>query len=241
MQASASKKGKGDYRMAFEAILFDCDGVLVDSEKIYVSVEREHLARIGLDYEIDEYMDRFQGLGSDDFWAELDRDHRSLGKGPLPESFGSELDAATMERIDRELSEIAGIKQFLDIHEGPRAVASSSRLQRLIHKLQHTGLYAYFEPHIYSGEQVANGKPAPDLFLHAASRLGVDAATALVIEDSANGVKAGLAAGMTVWGFVGGGHSHQGHTEQLLEAGAHKVVDSHDDLAGLLFNSKKPN
>ncbi|MET1415968.1 HAD family hydrolase [Roseibium sp. HPY-6] len=220
--------------MAFEAILFDCDGVLVDSEIIYVEVEREHLARIGLHYGLDEYMNKFQGLGSTDFWAALDKDHRAIGKGPLPETFGPELDAATMERIDRELSEIAGIKQLLEAHEGPRAVASSSRLHRLIHKLQHTGLYDYFEPHIYSGEQVSNGKPAPDLFLLAAEKLGVDPAATLVVEDSSNGVKAGLAAGMTVWGFVGGGHSHGGHTEQLLEAGAHKVVESHSNMAELL-------
>ncbi|MCK7612308.1 HAD family hydrolase [Roseibium sediminicola] len=221
--------------MAFEAILFDCDGVLVDSEKIYVDVEREHLARIGLEYALDEYMDRFQGLGSDDFWAALDGDYRALGKGPLPESFGPDLDAATLDRISRELTEISGIKQLLEAHDGPRAVASSSRLHRLIHKLKQTGLYSYFDPHIYSGEQVPNGKPAPDLFLFAAEKLGVAPAATLVIEDSANGVKAGLAAGMTVWGFVGGGHSHDGHAEQLRAAGAHRVVDSHDDLAGLLL------
>jgi HAD superfamily hydrolase (TIGR01509 family) len=222
--------------MAFEAILFDCDGVLVDSEIIYVEVEREHLARIGLHYDLNEYMDRFQGLGSTDFWATLDMDHRALGKGPLPETFGDELDAATMERIDRELTEISGIKQLLDAHKGARAVASSSRLKRLIHKLQHTDLYSFFDPHIYSGEQVENGKPAPDLFLHAASKLSVEPSRSLVIEDSANGVKAGLAAGMTVWGFVGGGHSHEGHAEQLKAAGAHKVVDSHVDLSGLLVS-----
>lgn len=222
--------------MAFDAILFDCDGVLVDSEKIYVEVEREHLARIGLDYALNDYMDRFQGLGGTDFWAALDRDHRALGKGPLPETFGPELDAATLERITRDLTEIAGIKQLLEEHRGPRAVASSSRLERLIQKLHHTGLFAYFEPHIYSGEQVENGKPAPDLFLFAAGKLGVDPARSLVIEDSSNGVKAGLAAGMTVWGFIGGGHSHDGHAEQLLAAGAHRVVDSHDDLAALLLS-----
>lgn len=220
--------------MAFEAILFDCDGVLVDSEKIYVDVEREHLARIGLHYELDAYMDRFQGLGSEDFWSALDRDYRALGKGPLPETFGPDLDAATLERIDRELAEISGIKQLLEAHSGPRAVASSSRLHRLIHKLKHTGLLPYFDPHVYSGEQVQNGKPAPDLFLFAADKLGVSPSATLVIEDSANGVKAGLAAGMTVWGFVGGGHSHDGHAEQLRAAGAHQVVDSHDNLAARL-------
>ncbi|QDG75486.1 HAD family phosphatase [Labrenzia sp. PHM005] len=220
--------------MTFEAILFDCDGVLVDSEKIYVEVEREHLARIGLSYSLDEYMGRFQGLAGADFFATLDADHRALGKGPLPETFGPELDAATMERIDRELDEIAGIKSLLDAHNGPRAVASSSRLQRLIHKLKHTGLHDYFTPHIYSGEQVANGKPAPDLFLFAASKLAVTPERCLVIEDSANGIKAGLAAGMTVWGFVGGGHSHDGHADSLHQAGAHRVVDSHDSLSTLL-------
>lgn len=220
--------------MAFEAILFDCDGVLVDSELIYVAVEREHLARIGLHYELNEYMDRFQGLGGTDFWAALDRDHRALGKGPLPPNFGPDLDEATMERINRELAEIAGIKQLLQNHDGRRAVASSSRLKRLVHKLRHTGLYAYFDPHIYSGEQVQNGKPAPDLFLFAAQKLDANPQSCLVIEDSVNGVKAGLAAGMTVWGFVGGGHSHGGHADQLLQAGAHRIVDSHDDLSSLL-------
>jgi HAD superfamily hydrolase (TIGR01509 family) len=220
--------------MTFEAILFDCDGVLVDSEKIYVEVEREHLARIGLIYSLDDYMSRFQGLGSADFWAKLDDDHRALGKGPLPETFAPELDAATLKRISSELAEIAGIKALLEAHDGPRAVASSSRLHRLIHKLQHTGLHDYFAPHIYSGEQVTNGKPAPDLFVFAAEKLGIEPENCLVIEDSSNGVLAGLAAGMTVWGFVGGGHSHDGHAEQLKSAGAHKVVDSHADLSALL-------
>ncbi|WP_298816636.1 HAD family phosphatase [uncultured Roseibium sp.] len=222
--------------MAFEAILFDCDGVLVDSETIYVQVEREHLARIGLQYDLDEYMDRFQGLGSEDFWAALDRDHRELGKGSLPENFFEELDVATMRRMETELLEISGIKQLLNGHEGLRAVASSSRLQRLIQKLRHTGLFSYFDPHIYSGEQVKNGKPAPDLFLFAAHKLGVSPARTLVIEDSSNGVKAGLAAGMTVWGFVGGGHSHDTHAAQLEEAGAHQVVNTHQNLAALLKN-----
>lgn len=220
--------------MKYEALLFDCDGVLVDSEKIYVEVEREHLARIGLSYSLDAYMHRFQGLAGSDFFAALDSDHRALGKGPLPEEFGPELDAATMARINSELSEIAGIKSLLEAHQGVRAVASSSRLQRLIHKLQHTGLHDYFAPHIYSGEQVANGKPAPDLFLFAAEKLSVDPGKCLVIEDSANGVKAGLAAGMTVWGFVGGGHSHTGHADSLTAAGAHRVVDSHHSLSALL-------
>lgn len=220
--------------MAFEALLFDCDGVLVDSEAIYVEVEQELLTRLGLNYDTDTYMNRFQGLSYADFAKVLDVDHRALGKGALPHTFLSDLDAATTARIDRDLLEISGIKQLLQAHGGARAVASSSRMHRLIHKLHHTDLHDYFAPHIYSGEQVDNGKPAPDLFLFAARNLGVELGKCLVIEDSANGVKAGRAAGMTVWGFVGGGHSHDGQAEQLLSAGAHRVIETHDHLAELL-------
>ncbi|GGB39006.1 haloacid dehalogenase [Roseibium aquae] len=220
--------------MDFEAILFDCDGVLVDSERIYVDVERDHLSRIGLNFELDDYMARFQGLGANDFHSALDADYRALGKGPLPESFWPDLDAATKLRMDAELVDIRGIKPLLEAHTGPRAVASSSSLPALIRKLGHTGLSRYFEPHIYSGEQVENGKPAPDLFLFAAGKLGIAPERCLVIEDSSNGVIAGLAAGMTVWGFTGGGHCQAGHGRKLRAAGADLVIADHGELAARL-------
>lgn len=222
--------------MDFSAILFDCDGVLVDSEAIYVAVEREHIERIGLHYELDEYQQRFNGLASTDFLTLLQQDYEALGKGSFPQDFGIKLDAASKERMDLELTDIDGIKPLLEAYNGPIAVASSSRLTRLGDKLRQTGLYRYFDPHIYSGEQVANGKPAPDLFLHAAQRLGVAPESCLVIEDSVNGVLAGRAAGMAVWGFVGGGHANDALASRLAAAGAAAVLPDHGELANRLFS-----
>lgn len=222
--------------MDFSAILFDCDGVLVDSEAIYVAVEREHISRIGLHYELDAYQQRFNGLASVDFLALLQQDYEALDKGPFPRDFGTKLDAASKARMDLELTDIDGIKPLLEAYEGPVAVASSSRLARLGDKLRQTGLHSYFDPHIYSGEQVANGKPAPDLFLHAAERLGVAPESCLVIEDSVNGVLAGRAAGMAVWGFVGGGHANEALAERLAAAGAAEVLPGHGELANRLFS-----
>lgn len=217
--------------MTFPAILFDCDGVLVDSEIIYIDVERQHLERIGLNYDLDDYQKRFSGLTSTDFFKFIDADHRSLGKGPLPASFADDLDKASKERLDKELSAIQGIEAVLQAYRGAKAVASSSRLTRLEGKLRQTGLHRFFDPHIYSGEQVASGKPAPDLFLFAAEKLAVTPTDCLVIEDSVNGVLAGRAAGMTVWGFTGGGHAGEALADRLIEAGAEQVIQDHHELA----------
>lgn len=217
--------------MNFSAILFDCDGVLVDSEIIYIDVEREHLSRLGLTYSLQDYQQRFVGLTSTDFYKTIGDDYAALGNGPLPADFADGLDRATRERMDRDLVAVAGIKSLLEVYRGPKAVASSTRLNRLIEKLKQTGLHAYFDPHIYSGEQVRNGKPAPDLFLFAADKLQATADECLVIEDSVNGVRAGCAAGMTVWGFTGGSHSDDALKVRLLEAGASEVFSGHTDLA----------
>jgi beta-phosphoglucomutase-like phosphatase (HAD superfamily) len=93
-------------------------------------------------------------------------------------------------------------------------------------KLERTGLYDIAAPHVYSADLVNHGKPAPDIFLYTAGKIGVAPERCLVIEDSANGVKAALAAGMSVWGFLGGGHCYDGHDVHLSEAGAHDVVYS---------------
>lgn len=220
--------------MNFAAILFDCDGVLVDSEVIYVEVERDHLSRIGLHYDLEDYQSRFNGLTSADFGALLHQEYEALGKGPIPADFFDNLDAATKERMDRDLTAIDGIIPLLNAYDGPLAVASSSRLFQLNNKLRQTGLHDYFDPYIYSGEQVANGKPAPDLFLFAAENLSVEPERCVVIEDSVNGVRAGCAAGMAVWGFTGGSHANDALGNRLAAAGAEKVFASHAELAGHL-------
>lgn len=220
--------------MTKTAILFDCDGVLVDSEAIYVEVEREHLGRIGLTYDLHDYQQRFNGLMAKDFFSLVRSEHAKLDAGSFPEDFFPDLDQATTDRINRELTAIDGIADILAQDRRPRAVASSSRLDRLHVKLRQTGLHGFFEPHIYSGEQVENGKPAPDLFLYAAHNLGVAPESCIVIEDSVNGVLAGLAADMEVWGFIGGGHASERLGERLSEAGATKVLKTHEELGAQL-------
>jgi len=116
----------------------------------------------------------------------------------------------------------------------PFAVASSSRTEFLESKLKRVGLWDLATPHVYSADLVEQGKPAPDIFLYAAEKLQVVPEKCLVIEDSVNGVQAGVAAGMTVWGFTGGGHCFEGHGERLLEVGAADVMDDFPALLNKL-------
>ena len=158
--------------MTFSAIIFDCDGVLVDSEKIYLAVERKHLAIVGLEYDELEYRRRFMGLKTADYMRELDREHRNQKGTGLPENFTGDLRAECLRRLEAELQLIDGIEALLDHYGGARAVASSSAPDLLRMKMDVTGLHRHFEPHVYSGDQVENGKPAPDLFLMAAGQIG---------------------------------------------------------------------
>lgn len=220
---------------AFSAVIFDCDGVMVDSERIYLEVEMHHLAEIGLHFSRHEYQQTFNGLRPRDFILEVAATYEKLGKGPLPESFGPDLASEAYARMEADLQAIDGIHALLDrLPDSPKAVASSSSAPRLFRKLELTNLTSYFGEHIYSGDFVENGKPAPDLFLYSAEKLGVDPAGCLVIEDSVNGVLAGVAAGMDVWGFTGGGHADEALGHRLKAAGASRVFDSHHAMAAAL-------
>ncbi len=216
-------------------IIFDCDGVLVNSEVIAVGTERDFLSKHGLHYEFAEYVSRFTGLTEDDFYVALNEDFKANGKDGLPAGFRDALHGAMWERFERELAAVDGIDDFLTAHEGDRCVASWSELDNLHKKLRMVGLHHHFDPHIYSGQQVANGKPAPDLFLFAARELGHPPETCLVIEDSVNGVRAGCAAGMAVWGFTGGGHADDGLSDRLKDAGANQVLSTFQELADALL------
>ncbi|MEL6829253.1 MAG: HAD family hydrolase [Pseudomonadota bacterium] len=217
-----------------QAILFDNDGVLVDSEVIHVQCERELLGEIGLDYAYEDYMSRFVGMPTPAFLKALAVDHEARLGTPFPEDFHARLKARVWPRIDAELEALPGVADLLDQFDGPFAVASSAHLFRLRHKLTLTGMLDWFEPHIYSADMVEHGKPAPDLFLHASAALGIDPEQCLVIEDSVNGVRAGRAAGMQVIGFTGGGHADAGLAARLSAAGAHAVVAGHNEIGALL-------
>lgn len=217
-----------------EAIIFDCDGVLVDSEIIHIATELELLADLGLVYERETYLTRFVGLSNADFHAELSTDYAKLTGGEFPSNFGSQLDQIAWPRIEAELEAIDGVADLVRAFGGKVAVGSSSSYQKLLKKLEITGLQSLFAPHIYSADHVNAGKPAPDLFLHSAAQLDVDPRRCLVIEDSVHGVLAAIAAGMTPIGFVGGGHCDVGLEQRLLANGAKRVVTHHNQIIALL-------
>lgn len=213
-----------------DAIIFDNDGVLVDSEVILISVERELLAEMGLHYDDQTYVARFVGLSNADYFAALAQDYLTLTGDKFPADFSDQLRQRVWPRIEAELEAIPGVPALVERFGKRTAVASSAVLPRLNHKLKLTDLFDLFDPHIYSSDHVTNGKPAPDLFLHAAARVGVAPPRCLVIEDSVNGVKAGRRAEMLTAGFIGGGHVDEVHGQRLLDAGAHFVVNGHAEL-----------
>ncbi len=215
--------------MDVDAIIFDCDGVLVDSEVLAIRGERAALEALGLAYTPEDYVRRFVGLHDAAFFDQLKDDHRArLGRDAAPDFEERVLDGRRREMhaltiiAGADAALVAALKRY-----GRIAVASSARAVFLESKLQRMGLYDLASPHVYSADFVAAGKPAPDIFLYAAAKIGAEPSRCLVLEDSVNGVKAGLAAGMTVWGFTGGGHCFAGYGARLAEAGAHRVLSDH--------------
>ncbi len=217
-----------------KAVIFDCDGVLVDSEIQSVRIGLAATRNLGLSYTEDEYIQRFLGTTMDAFFTKLNADHFDALGSPLPENFARTLLADETAKIDAGLTAIDGVREAIERIAVPLAVASSSGPDRLRFKLEKTGLLTTFDPHIYSGENVVNGKPAPDLYLHAAAQLAIPAVDCVAIEDSVHGVVSAKAAGMTVIGFTGGGHCLLGHDNHLEKAGADAVVNHMRELTQTL-------
>jgi beta-phosphoglucomutase-like phosphatase (HAD superfamily) len=208
------------------AVIFDCDGVLVDSEILAIEVEIALLAEYGLTYGVDDYHHRFLGLNDAAYQAALTLDALERTGHPLPMDFLNRAQVQRWDACQTRLVEVPGCASAVSALALPKAVASSSGADFLREKLRLTGLLSAFDPHVYSADLVERAKPHPDIFLHAAGRLGADPARCLAIEDSVNGVRAALAAGMTVWGFSGGGHVDADGAARLAQAGAHEVVES---------------
>lgn len=184
-----------------ELVVFDCDGVLVDSEPIANRVLTEHLRRQGLTFTQAEVEQRFVGRSLADCLAEIER----LLARPLPDDFAEALERETYAAFRGSLRPVAGVKAVLEevlyTLDLPVCVASSGAPEKIRGNLALTGLLPYFGERLFSAVEVARGKPAPDLFLHAAEALGADPARCAVVEDSTPGVDAGLAAGMRVYAF----------------------------------------
>ncbi len=217
-----------------KAIIFDCDGVLVDSEIIYSAIERKYLSDIGLTYTDYEYQSRFVGLTSSDYIKELRADFHTIYRKSFPTDFENLVSKECSTAFETELKAIIGAADFIEKLNCPIAVASSSELEILNKKLTITGLLKYFDTHIYSGAQVPKGKPEPDIFLFAANKLGVVPNKCIVIEDSANGIVAGLNAGMKVWGFLGGSHTDPDMSTRLYNAGANQLFKDFTELSNFV-------
>jgi HAD superfamily hydrolase (TIGR01509 family) len=214
-------------------VIFDCDGVLVDSEVIASRVLGECLVAAGFPLGLEEAIAIGVGTHSGTLAAAIEA---RFGRA-LPDGFLIGMRAAVMRAFTGELKPVAGIVELLGALGLPCCVASNSHIDRVRHALGVTGLDGFFGAHVFSAAMVKAGKPAPDLFLFAAARMGVPPGDCLVVEDSVLGVAAARAALMPVVGFCGGSHCRPGHAEILLKAGCRHVFADIAELANCLADT----
>jgi HAD superfamily hydrolase (TIGR01509 family) len=211
-------------------IIFDCNGVLVDSEPIATAVVVQEFRRAGFEVSPEVIARYFVGRRPADMFATLEA---ATGR-KLPRDFATTVTIATLRRFREELKPTPHIEHALAWLRGPKCVASSSTLDRVRVSLETTGLIRFFDRNMFSAADVPRGKPAPDLFLHVAAQMGVSPKDCVVVEDSPAGVSAAAAAGMTPIGFVGGSHAGHDLGSQLTAAGARAVVADMRALKGVV-------
>jgi HAD superfamily hydrolase (TIGR01509 family) len=206
-----------------ELVIFDCDGVLVDSDRISLRIQAERISALGIEMSYEECVRDFLGLGMP---ATLRILTERLGR-PLPDGWEAELDAAVRDGFRRELTPVPGIVEALEEIELPTCVASSGSHEKIRLTLGLTGLWDRFAGRIFSADEVQRGKPAPDLFLHAASRMSTPPERCIVVEDSPFGIAAAKAAGMSALGFAAA-------TSAARLDGANAVFAAMEDLPRLI-------
>jgi len=214
-----------------KGIIYDFDGVIADSEALANAVLAEFVTGLGLPTTLQESYDRYMGKRAAEVVAAIES---GLGRKLAP-TFSDDFRDATLARFRNELKEVAGASAFIRHHARlAHCIASSSSAERLRVSLDAIGLSEDFADRVFSADLVPRGKPHPDIFLYAADRIGVAPAHCLVIEDSPSGVRAGIAAGMTVLGLCAGAHIQSGHAERLKEAGASHVVASWEEATAFV-------
>lgn len=201
-------------------IIFDCNGVLVDSERIATAVASEELMRAGFGLTPEVLAHYFTGRRPADMFGAI---AQAAGRS-LPADFTARVAVATLKRFRQELRATGHVAYALSWLRGPKCVASSSPIDRIRVSLDTTDLLRFFDPYLFSASDVRNGKPAPDLFLYVAQKMSIEPRDCLVVEDSPVGIAAAVAAGMTAIGFAGGGHAQGRLAEQLKTAGARSVI-----------------
>ncbi|HEX8466387.1 MAG TPA: HAD family phosphatase [Allosphingosinicella sp.] len=218
--------------MRFGALIFDFDGVIVDSEILSNNILAEALTRLGHPTSLEQAIERYIGLNWRDMCVVIEAE---IGR-PLPTDFRARSKEAFRLRLE-EVTAVAGVEAFLAaLAPVPKAVASSSPTEWLRGSLERFGLADHFGDRLFSAaEHVRRGKPHPDIYLHAARELGVRPAEVLVLEDTPTGVKAGRAAGMTVVGLCAGLHCGPGHGERLRAAGADHIAASYEEVLDLVM------
>jgi len=220
-----------------DLVIFDCDGVLVDSEAISCRAHAQTLTRHGYRITADQVLDRFLGVSDRDARQAVEAE---LGRS-LPDDFEAQVKRATLQFYAGDLRAISHVADAITAISQPKCVASNGTQEKIHHGLSCAGLYDRLAPHIFSASQVTRGKPAPDLFLFAAGQMQASPERCLVIEDSLPGIAGARAAGMTVLGFYGGSHCRPGHGAALRAAGAAMTFDDMRQLPALVAQiDRKP-
>ncbi len=215
-----------------ELIIFDCDGVLMDSEIVAAAAEIEIYKEFGIDMTPEEFSERFAGQDSTAVKAKMEEE---LGR-PLPERVIADTHSNVNEKTIADAKMIEGADTVLDMLDQARCICSNSPQERLKGMLGRVGLYDRFRPYVFSAQDTDPPvfKPKPDIILKALTEFEVKPAEALVIEDSIHGIEAAKRAGTRVIGFTGASHSYSGHADQLIEAGAETVISRHSDLPAIV-------
>ncbi|MBA3446712.1 MAG: HAD family phosphatase [Pseudaminobacter sp.] len=215
-----------------DLVIFDCDGVLVDSEVIAARVEAELLTKAGYPISPEELSEIYAGLTFKDIMLRIEEQARI----PFQASLIDQAETLVDRRLGVEVRVIEGAHEAVASVAGKRCICSNSRPERLEMMLQKTRLSPFFTGTVFSscGPDVMKPKPAPDVFLHAAAMLGADPANTFVIEDSVHGIAGAKAAGMRVIGFTGAAHTYPGHADALTEAGAETVIRRWADFRGVI-------
>ncbi|HEX8415653.1 MAG TPA: HAD-IA family hydrolase [Sphingomicrobium sp.] len=209
-----------------DLIIFDCDGVLIDSEILVCRLTSEELTRLGYPISVTDVIRRFAGRAEPSMIAEIEQD---WGQSVRPAYF-TRIRERIAEAYATELRAIPEVAETLEQIRTPICVASSSYPEKLLAGLRNTELLDVFDGNIISAVRVARGKPAPDVFIYAAGWMRTPMDRCVVVEDSVPGIRAACAAGARAIGFVGGRHCGPGHAAALRDAGADTVIKRMSEL-----------